>query len=412
MATAASVTVLAAVLVLVAWGRFPDALVGLVAAAIVVLTGLVSLDGVREVLDRLAPTLVFLVAVFVIAEAARAAGLFEAAGGFLAWRAGGSNRRLVVAIALAVVTVTTVLSLDATAVLFTPVVVGLVRARRLEPEPPLLATTQLANAGSGLLPVSNLTNLLVFSATGLTFGGFALRMALPTAAASGVVVAVVCRPQRLRDDDVAATDAAQPVLDPHAWFVVGMLAALVVGFFVASQLDVQPAWVAAGGAAVLAVATVTARRDRPRDVLAAASPWFVVFVAALAIVVQAAVDQGVGSTARELVPTGSGLGALAVIVVVAAVLANAVNNIPATLLLLPVMSVGPPGRLLALLVGVNVGPNLTYTGSLATLLWRRVVRSEGIEPSRVSFFRFAALATPLALALSTLALWLTLRVTG
>ena len=65
-----------------------------------------------------------------------------------------------------------------------------------------------------------------------------------------------------------------------------------------------------------------------------------------------------------------------------------------------------------MLLGVNVGPNLTYTGSLATLLWRRVVRTAGVEPGRGAFFRFAVLATPLALVLATLSLWLTLQVTG
>ena len=83
------------------------------------------------------------------------------------------------------------MSLDATAVLFTPVVIGVVRARHAASAPSLLVTTQLANAGSSLLPISNLTNLLVFSATGLSFGGFAVRMALPTAAAAAVVVGTV-----------------------------------------------------------------------------------------------------------------------------------------------------------------------------------------------------------------------------
>jgi arsenical pump membrane protein len=66
--------------------------------------------------------------------------------------------------------------------------------------------------------------------------------------------------------------------------------------------------------------------------------------------------------------------------------------------------------LLALLVGVNIGPNLTYTGSLATLLWRREVRAAGVEPGRRSFYAFAAIATPLALLLAVTALWLTLQV--
>ena len=412
MATVASVIVLAAVLGLVAWGRVPDALAAVPAAVLVVVVGLVSFDDALDVLDRLLPTLVFLASIFVIAEAVRAAGLFEQAGAFLSRGPNTSVRRLLVAISLAAVAVTTVMSLDATAVLFTPVVIGLVRLRHIDSERPLLVTTQLANAGSGLLPVSNLTNLLVFSATGLTFGGFAVRMFLPTAAASAVVVGVVCRrPRGVRTMEPDASPP-RPRLDGFARFVIASLVVLFVAFFVVSQLGGEPAWAAAVGAGVLAIATVVSRSRSPRLVLAALSPSFVVFVAALGVVVEAAVQHGLGSVARDVIPDGDGFWALLAIVGLAALLANVVNNIPATLVLLPVMAGGPISGLLALLVGVNVGPNLTYTGSLATLLWRRVVRAEDIEPSRRAFFRLGFLATPLALVLSTVALWLTMRVIG
>jgi arsenical pump membrane protein len=408
----ASVIVLAAVLGLVAWGKVPDALAAVPAAVLVVVVGLVTFDDAVDVLDRLLPTLVFLASIFVIAEAVRAAGLFERAGSLLSRSADSSVRRLLVAISLAAVAVTTVMSLDATAVLFTPVVIGLVHRRHIEPERPLLVTVQLANAGSGLLPVSNLTNLLVFSATGLTFGGFALRMFLPTLTASAVVVAVVCRRPRGALTMEPDPSPPQPPLDGFARFVIAALVVLFVAFFVVSQLGGEPAWAAAVGAGVLALATIATGRDRPRAVLVALSPSFVVFVAGLGVVVEAAVQHGLGSTARDVMPAGAGFWALLGIVGLAAVLANVINNIPATLVLLPVLSVGPVGRLLALLIGVNVGPNLTYTGSLATLLWRRVVRAEEVEPSRRVFFRLAVLATPVALVVSTVALWLTLRVTG
>ena len=412
MATVASVIVLAAALGVVAWGKpgASAAVCGL--SVLVVVVGLVSFDDALDVLDRLLPTLVFLASIFVIAEAVRAAGLFERAGALLSRGPHTSVRRLLVAISLAAVAVTTVMSLDATAVLFTPVVIGLVRSRHIDSERPLLVTTQLANAGSGLLPVSNLTNLLVFSATGLTFGGFAVRMLLPTAAASAVVVWVVCR--RPRGPRTMEPDASPspPRLDGFARFVIAALVVLFASFFVVSQLGGEPAWAAAVGAGVLAIATIVSRRDSPRVVLAALSPSFVVFVAGLGVVVEAAVQHGLGSVARDVMPDGDGFWALLAIVGLAALLANMVNNIPATLVLLPVMSAGPTGQLLALLVGVNVGPNLTYTGSLATLLWRRVVRAEDLEPSRGAFFRLGLLATPLALVLSTIALWLTLRVIG
>ena len=116
--------------------------------------------------------------------------------------------------------------------------------------------------------------------------------------------------------------------------------------------------------------------------------------------------------ARDVLPTGDGLLALLGMAAVAAVLANLVNNVPATLVLASVIPSGSTALLLAMLLGVNVGPNLTYTGSLATLLWRRVVRAAGVEPSRRAFFRFAVIATPAALVFSTVMLWLTLQVTG
>ena len=409
MGTAGSLIVLGAVLGLVAWGRVPDLWVAGPAAVLVVATGLVGLDTVGDTLDRLAPTLAFLAAVFVLAEVARDAGLFAAAGAAMGRRA-SSSRRLVLVVSAVAILVTVLMSLDATAVLFTPVVVQLVRARNARSEPSLLATTQLANASSSLLPVSNLTNLLVFSATGLTFGGFAVRMVLPTLAAASVVVGTAVR----ADGESTPEDVTAEVvhLDGFARFVIAALAALMVAFFVGSAAGIEPAWIAIGGAAIVGVVAIARRRARPTGLLAASAPRFLLFVLALAVVVDAAVTHGLGDAARDLLPRGDGLVALLAMAGLAAVLANLVNNVPATLVLSSVMPAGSTGQLLAMLLGVNVGPNLTYTGSLATLLWRRAVRAAGVEPSRREFFRFAVIATPAALVLSTVMLWLTLQVTG
>jgi len=89
-----------------------------------------------------------------------------------------------------------------------------------------------------------------------------------------------------------------------------------------------------------------------------------------------------------------------------------VNNLPAILLLLPAAAAAGPGTVLAALIGVNVGPNLTYVGSLATLLWRRVLHEHDAEPAVGEFLRLGALTVPAGLAAATLALWLALRVLG
>ena len=406
---------LAVLLVVVARGAAPriELAVAVACVGIVLLTGALTFSVAGDTLDELAPTLGFLLAVFVITEVARDAGLFRAAGGVVDRRA-HSSRALVVAVALLAALITAVLSLDATAVLFTPVVVQLVAGRpEPAPERSLIATAQMANASSLLLPVSNLTNLLVFPATGLTFPAFALRMAPATAVAVAVVTWIGARkvPGRRPGPPAAAPLASTAVrLDGFGRFVLAMIVVLLVGFSLSGVVGLEPVWIAAAVAAVLAVAALATRRLAPQRVLTVTAVEFVAFVAALSLVVAAAQDDGLGDAVAHLVPNGAGFAALLGIAVLGAVLANLVNNLPATLILLAAIPTGAVPQLLALLVGVNVGPNVTYTGSLATLLWRREVRASGVEPRRHAFYRFAFVATPLALVGAVVALWLTLRV--
>jgi arsenical pump membrane protein len=145
-------------------------------------------------------------------------------------------------------------------------------------------------------------------------------------------------------------------------------------------------------------------------VLRAAEPGFLLFVLGLGVVVAAASRHGLGSAADALVPGGTGLPALLAVAAVGALAANLVNNLPATLILLPATAAAGPGAVLAMLVGVNVGPNLTFSGSLATLLWRRVMRAHD-EPAELGeFTRLGALTVPCVLVASTAALWLGLQV--
>ena len=117
-------------------------------------------------------------------------------------------------------------------------------------------------------------------------------------------------------------------------------------------------------------------------VLQETNPLFLIFVAALGVVVDAATSHGLQDDLAALLPTGTSLLALLALAVIAAVLANLINNLPATLVLLAALGATPAaGAVLAILIGVNVGPNLTYTGSLATLLWRRVLHAKGHRPS-------------------------------
>jgi arsenical pump membrane protein len=112
----------------------------------------------------------------------------------------------------------------------------------------------------------------------------------------------------------------------------------------------------------------------------------------------------------SLLPHGSGLLPLLAVAAISAVVANLLNNLPATLIILPVVTLSGPGAVLAMLVGVNVGPNLTYVGSLATLLWRRIVHAHDEETDMGEFTRLGLRTVPPILLVSTVALWLALQV--
>ena len=104
------------------------------------------------------------------------------------------------------------------------------------------------------------------------------------------------------------------------------------------------------------------------------------FVLGLGLIVRAVAEHGLGDVVDDLLPGGHGVLALIGAAVLAAVLANLLNNLPALLVLLPAATAAGTPTVLAVLIGVNAGPNLTYTGSLATLLWRRVLRERDAEP--------------------------------
>jgi arsenical pump membrane protein len=168
--------------------------------------------------------------------------------------------------------------------------------------------------------------------------------------------------------------------------------------------------VAGAGAVALAGPQLVTRRVGPREAVGAAAPGFLAFVLALALVVDAAQRNGLDGQVAALVPGGDGLPALLAIAALAALLANVLNNLPAILVLVPAL--GSTGAVLAALVGVGIGPNLSYAGSLATLLWRRVLRAHDAEPATSTFLRLGALAVPPALVAATVALWLSLQVLG
>jgi arsenical pump membrane protein len=384
----------------------PDWAVAVGGALILVAVGAISVTGARHALASFGPTIGFLAALLVLGDACRRSGLFEALGSTMAIASHGRPIRLLSLVFAAAAATTAVLSLDATVVLLTPIVFATAAGLRLSSRPHVYACSHLANTASLLLPVSNLTNLLAFRASGLSFTRFGALMALPWLVGLGIEWIVLTRAFGSELQTTAAQDSAPDARRPVPRFAVVVLALTLVGFAVSSAIGIAPVWVAALAAVVMTVR----ERPRPGEIVPAAQPAFLAFVLALAVIVTAASNHGLSSAVDELLPHSSGLLALLAIAVVSAVLANLVNNLPATLIVLPVVATSGPGPVLAMLIGVNVGPNVTYVGSLATLLWRRIVHAHDETVDIAEFVRLGALTVAPALVACTACLWLALRV--
>jgi arsenical pump membrane protein len=403
----------------------PEPVAAVAAAVILMLTGVLPVAQARAAADRLLPVLGFLAAILVLGALCERAGLFLAAGARLATASRGSPLRLLAGVFGLAAATTAVLSLDTTVVLLTPVVHETAGRLRVPPKPHVYACTHLANSASLLLPVSNLTNLLAFSVSGLTLTRFTALMALPWVVAIAVEYAGfrlffaadlsgrASEPSPAQPSGQLARPAAEPDESGIPWFALVTVTATLAGFVLTSFAGLNPAWAALAGVCVLGARELGRRQLTAVDLIRAASVPFLLFVLGLGLVVQGLTAHGLGTVVGQLIPGGSSLLVLLAIAGVAAVLANAVNNLPAVLILLSVLAapgVPPaPGPLLAVLIGVNIGPNLSYTGSLANLLWRRLLAARDQATDLGEFTRLGLLTVPAALVLATVALWAALQ---
>jgi arsenical pump membrane protein len=389
---------------------WPEAVAAVPATGLLIAFGVISWHDAAAEVSRLLPVVGFLAAVLVLARLCDDQGLFRAAGVAMARTASGGQQRLLLRVFVIAAATTAILSLDATVVLLTPVVLATARALRVPARPHAYATAHLANGASLLFPVSNLTNLLAFGAAGLSFVHFTTVMMLPWLAAVGLEFILLrwlfAHELSVRPAHVAAAEDVQVPM-----FALAVLALTLVGFATTSLLGISPAWAALAGAAVLGVHGLARDRSTVSGIAEAVDVPFLAFVLCLGVVVAAVMLNGLDGAMRDVLPGGDTLPALLGIAAVAALLSNIVNNLPAVLVLLPLVTASGPAAVLAVLIGVNVGPNLTYLGSLANLLWRSVVHRD-IRAGFVEFTRIGLLTVPVTLVVAVLALWVGIRVFG
>jgi arsenical pump membrane protein len=372
-----------------------EAAVGLACACLTLATGLLDVEQARSAIDSLAPVVAFLVTILVVSDVCARAGLFTAAAQRVGRWSGGSAALLFTGVFALAALVTVALNLDATVVLLTPVVLAAALARSVPPEPGTYACLRMANSASLLLPVSNLTNLLALPYLHLTFAAFAVRMA-PVLAV--VLIAEYAGLRLLFRHPLSAApgpDTSSP--QPFPVFPVVVVGAMLVGFAVVSPFGGEPWWVSTAAAFVLAAWGFRHRLLGARDVWQAAHPGFAVWVLALGVVVA-------GLSAGFL---GDAVARILVIAMLATALANLLTNLSATLLLVPMLAPLGTTAVLAALLGLNIGSGLTWTGSLANLLWRRTLTGYAAAPGSAAYHRVSFALTPPVLLAAAVTLWLT-----
>jgi arsenical pump membrane protein len=327
------------------------------------------------------PPFVLVAGLLLIGLVADDDGLFAAAGHRLA-RSAPSGVVLFMGAVVMVGSVTAVLNLDTSVAFLTPVLVYAARSRGEGEAPLLYGCLLLANAGSLFLPGSNLTNLIVLGHLHLSGGQFLAHMWAPALAALVVTAVVVggVEHRSLRVRVAEVTPTPRPVLGLGLFAVLGA-AVLVV------TLHNAAIPVAAIGVAVVAV-QMARRREQPRHVAEVLGVPVLVglFGVAVALGTLGRVWSGPADLLAHLGRWGTAG--------VAAVSSVLLNNLPAASLL----AARRPEHPFSLLIGLNLGPNLFVTGSLAWLLWLRAARSAGAQPSIGKAARFGIIAVPLSMA--------------
>ncbi|WP_371953422.1 SLC13 family permease [Actinomadura monticuli] len=373
------------------WIRLGVLALGLVFVA----TGLLPAGTARASIGRIAPLLLFLFSVIVLAELTKEAGVFDAIAQRMA-RAGRGNYAALFLLCVAFASLTTIfLNLDTTAVLLTPVMLALAARARIATLPLAMTTVWLANTASLLLPVSNLTNLLAAERVALETRAFAARMWLPQLAVLAVTMALLWAfywRRSMRGEDVYDPPEPVPVRDRVLFSATGAACLLFIGAILAGVHTGVQLGIAATVAAVVAVAAFAVRdRSALRPALV---PWqLLVFVTGLFLVVPTLERFGLDDVMRAFVgQDGDAVGALRA-AFSGAGLSNVLNNLPAYVAGESAVPASNKDQLLSLLVGTNVGPVITPWGSLATLLWFEWCRRWDV---RVPIRKFVLTGTVLA----------------
>lgn len=358
-----------------------------------------SLNGVIKGMD----VYLFLIGMMLLAETAREEKLFDWLAAHATRMAKGSAVRLFFLIYLVGILVTTFLSNDATAVVLTPAVAAAVNAAKVKkPLPYLFICAFIANAASFVLPISNPANLVIYGSHLPGLGQWLSQYALPSVVAIAVTYIMLRFIHRKELVESIETDIAIPSLSKGGQTaLIGIGAAAIILLWV-SALNMRLGWPTAITGMLTSAVVIGIGRKNPAAIFKGISWAVLPLVAGLFVIVEALNKTGLTEMLTHVLQqqTGQSVGrAVWGSGLIIAYASNLFNNLPLGLISGNVMQAAHAPEVVksAVLIGIDLGPNLSITGSLATILWLVALRREGIEVSAWAFLKVGFLVMSVAL---------------
>ncbi len=344
----------------------------------------------------------FLIGMMLLSAVARANGIFDWIASVSVHAANGSCTRLFGLIYAVGTIVTICMSNDATAVVLTPAVLAAVRRSKAQPLPFLFACALIANAASFVLPISNPANLVVFGSGMPPLSRWLLSFLFPSLLSIGVTFLVLRWYFRKDLCGTIEMTADQAELRPEGMLVLAGLGLVVAVLLLMSSLNHDLGLPTCLAALCITAVVSVRKKANPLPLVKEISWATLALVAALFVLVDAVESIGALNLIEAAMNRAHALGATWGSLVTAFVVAignNLVNNLPLGLIMGSTLrSMHAEGLLAnAVLIGVDLGPNLSVTGSLATILWLLALRRDGLDVSALDFLKIGAIAMPLAL---------------
>ena len=385
--------------------KAPEAVWAVLGAAMLLALGLLPWrDGLHAV-GKGGDVYLFLVGMMLLSETARRQGLFDWVAAAAVNRAHGSPKRLFLLIYGVGVGVTALLSNDAAAVVLTPAVFAAARKAKVDPLPLLFICAFIANAASFVLPISNPANLVLYGDHTPQLGRWLASFALPSIASIVATFLMLRGIEGSRLGEACACDVAQPRLSLGGWTALAGIGLTAIVLLAVSALDLRLGLPTCIMGLLTTAAVLALVRERPWETIGGVSWPVLPLVAGLFVMVEAVDHTGATAGLGRALCAGarhSVDGAAAIAGGGLALASNLMNNLPAGLIASTAISQAHPAQKVvdALLIGVDLGPNLSITGSLATILWLTAIRREGEDVGFWRFLKIGALVMPPALVLA------------